>query len=196
MENNPPLRKWDITIACLIFMNLGIVVMKKGSRYREIFPNEKFGMLKIIRFSHTFNRRSYYDVECECGKLCTVRRRYLIEYKFPNCGCASRMSSNTYTNTDQEALEFKMNCIKNLSHWKGECLIWDGYINGKTPRMSFKNISIAVRRWIYEYYYKNEIGNKMFVTAICGNYKCINIKHIGLTTNGNSYLRNKRIRKV
>ena len=158
--------------------------MKKGSKFKQVEIGQKFGMLKVLAFSHYEKRRSHWYCECECKNIGFFSKKYLSDSKLANCGCISRLVAGSKNNrTMQESNDYKWDCIKNLSHWEGDCLIWDGYLKDKTPRMTFRNVAINVRRWIYLYYHKT-IPPKLFVCSACGNYKCINIKHIRTSTNG------------
>lgn len=157
--------------------------MKKGSKLDRDIIGKKFGLLKIVSFSHVFKRRSYWHCECECGTKLIMRKKDLQEKKNPSCGCINRTGSKFYITTQKEKEDFRWDRIKNLSHWEGECLIWDGFMHQKSPKMTTPDGETGVRRWIYQYY-NPEFNKKLFVTCKCKNYKCINIKHIGVSTNG------------
>jgi hypothetical protein len=158
--------------------------MKKGIKFKQTSAGDKFGLLTVLNFSHYKNRRSHWNCSCECGGIGIFSKKYLTDITNPNCGCIARKVAGTLiTRTDEESYKYKWNCIKNLSHYEGDCLIWDGYFLKQTPKMSFKNKVINVRRWIYFYFYP-ETDPKLFVCSVCSNYKCINIKHLRTSTNG------------
>lgn len=156
--------------------------MEKGSKFKQINPGDKFGLLTIIDFSHFSNRRSYWNCICECGKECIVRRKSLQEKKIPNCGCITQPHKGRFIIMDiKDSILHRWNCIRNLSHWEGECLIWEGHCekhkNLLTPSMSFSKTKVTVRRWIY-IQLKGVIPKGYRVYRTCNNGLCININHM------------------
>ena len=159
--------------------------MKKGQKLIKDISGMKFGMITVLEFSHTYNRRAWWICKCDCGKTFTTSRKDIAEKKNINCGCVPRINGGTGNcRTKEEQNQYRLNCIKNLSHWENTCLIWDGYIQrDTTPKMSTPNGGINVRRWLYLYYMKS-IPKGYGVWNTCGNLKCINYKHTRLSKNG------------
>ncbi|NDB49292.1 MAG: hypothetical protein EB042_04410 [Proteobacteria bacterium] len=63
--------------------------------------------------------------------------------------------------TKEEVNAYKWNCIHNLSHWEGDCHIWEGYMRkGITPKISIQGKVIGLRRWIYKNKVENVIKTK------------------------------------
>lgn len=61
----------------------------------------KFGMLKVVSFSHIDNNRSVWNVDCECGKSKKVRNGDLQKIK--SCGCYSISNLKKRTTTHGKA---------------------------------------------------------------------------------------------
>jgi len=178
-----------------IFTKSGI--MKKGSKGIKQVLGLKFGRLTVLSFSHYDKRRSYWNCICECGNTCVVKKRYLQECAKASCGCWPRKSVSSFCGIRslEEAKAHKMNCIMDLSHWENDCLIWDGYYEGKRPKTSFLNVAYLVKRllWIFN---KGEIPSKRTVINTYNNHKCININHLKLGYHNGKRKKNKKLRHV
>ena len=58
---------------------------------REDITGRKFGRLTAINFSHKDkNRKTYWDFECECGTIKTLRTDCVKGGKIQSCGCLKR----------------------------------------------------------------------------------------------------------
>lgn len=57
----------------------------------EDLTGKIFGKLTVLSKNNEFgdSNHSYWDCQCECGKITTVRRDALIEGKTKSCGCNS-----------------------------------------------------------------------------------------------------------
>jgi len=170
--------------------------MRKGQKFIKDISGIKKGMIKVISFSHYLKRRAYWHCLCECGNECILRRKDILEIKNISCGCWAREGrGNLQKRSLEEAKEYKINCIKNLSHWEGDCLIWDGYKHKKSPKTSFLNIVYSTKRllWIFEY---GSITKNKDVYSGCLNKSCINIKHLRLRENGTRNKEKQYIRYI
>ena len=159
--------------------------MLKGQKLIKDLSGLKFGHMTVIEFSHMYDNRAWWICKCDCGKIFNANRKYIIEKKDINCGCIPRANGGLGNcRTKEEETKYRINCIKNLSHWENTCLIWDGYIQGNTtPKMSTPEGGTSVRRWLYLYHMKS-IPKGFTVWNACGNLKCINYKHTRLSKNG------------
>lgn len=109
-----------------------------------------------------------------------------------SCGCVTRRSTGTYTErTYEEKKTHKINCLINLSHPEGNCRIWDGYYKEETPRASFLDKAMSVRKlmWIL---HNGDVPERSCVTNICMNKKCIELKHLYLIPKGG--VRGRRVK--
>ena len=59
----------------------------KGSGIIDL-TDKRFGKLKVIKLDKIVNRRSYWIVECECGKRKSVRGDTLRV--ITSCGCVKK----------------------------------------------------------------------------------------------------------
>lgn len=161
-----------------------LTMTAKGKSPKILNPGDKIGLLTILKYCYTLKKRSYWLCKCECGNEIILNRRLILERKNVDCGCVARINRGISINRSQkEKNEFRWNCIKNLSHWEGKCLIWEGYMQkGTTPGMSTPEGRTTVRKWIWEFF-KGK-SKKKFKTVTCGNLKCINIEHIKESDNG------------
>jgi len=154
--------------------------------YKKDIIGLKKGMITIVSFAYYFRkpgynyRRSYWNCICKCGNEVIFSRKHIFECKRLSCGCWPRLNAGVDSiRTPEECKKAKMDCILNMSHWEGECLIWDGYCDGKYPMTSYLNIKYVVGRliWIFE---KGSIPPKKYINHTCNCDKCINIKHLKL----------------
>ena len=170
--------------------------MRKGQKFIKDISGLKKGMIKVISFSHYLKRRAYWNCLCECGKECVLRRKDILETKDISCGCRAKGGKGRLEKRSlEESKEYKINCIMNLSHWEGNCLIWDGYKYHGIPKTSFLNVVYSAKRllWIFEY---GSVPRNKDVYSGCSNRDCINIKHLRLRENGTRNKENQYIRYI
>lgn len=68
----------------------------------EVVPNQKFGMLTIIREVEPKTDKKggkirYVECVCECGKICKVRLHALRQARVRSCGCLRAEATKKYT---------------------------------------------------------------------------------------------------
>ena len=63
---------------------------------REDLTGKKFCRLRVLGFSHTKARKSYWECKCSCGKFSTVRSDCLKSGETTSCGCAQRERAGEY----------------------------------------------------------------------------------------------------
>lgn len=84
------------------------------SRYEDL-TNRVFGKLIVLSKNNTFgdSNHSYWDCQCECGKITTVRKDALIEGKTRSCGCNSYRAAGIKNMDDLTGKKFgKLTVIK------------------------------------------------------------------------------------
>jgi hypothetical protein len=59
----------------------------------------KFGRLTVLGFSHKYRRASYFNVQCECGTVKTVRKDSLYTGRAVSCGCYHKEAVSEATKT-------------------------------------------------------------------------------------------------
>lgn len=67
--------------------------------------------------------------------------------------------------------------IRALCHEEGECLVWDGCLNGDSPRVTLDGAHRPVRQVMYE----RAIGQRRFnheVIHTCGTRNCVAPEHL------------------
>lgn len=74
----------------------------------EDLTGKIFGKLTVLSKNNEFgdSNHSYWDCQCECGKITTVRRDALIEGKTKSCGCNSYRMAGTKNMDDLTGKKF------------------------------------------------------------------------------------------
>lgn len=165
--------------------------MQKGCTLKKDIRGDKFGLLKVLEFSHIQKRRSFWKCQCDCGKQIITSRKHLLERGVKSCGCLPRQHSGGRGSSRswEECVQYKMNSIMNLSKWVRDCLVWTGcHDNNGFARTSFLNCAALVKDLIWFLNHGTVIG-KCRIVPICGNRSCINIKHLGVE----SYVRRNTV---
>lgn len=146
---------------------------------------KKFGLLTVLSYANKYKRRTWWKCQCDCGKTTIISRKILVEYCSPDrslsCGCIAKESKGPNGQVPiQEAALRKYQDLISFRKIKGKCWEWIGYKQkGKTPKTSWKNKSMGVRKCMY--LLMNGITwepNPVFTT--CGNLNCFNPEHITL----------------
>lgn len=168
---------------------------KRSYRKRDPRLNPRFqmegkeiGNIKVISFSHSSNRRSYWNCKCFCGELTVISRKNMTGKSVKNlsCGCMARKSPGPLRErTEQEKKEHKINCLINLSHQEGSCRIWDGYFHKVIPKATYLNVSYNVRALMWKLH-NGDIPKGCQVSNRCQNPKCIELKHLCLELKGSN----------
>ena len=47
----------------------------------------KYGLLTVIKYAYTKNKRAYWLCKCECGNFVIVKGKYLRNGDTKSCGC-------------------------------------------------------------------------------------------------------------
>lgn len=144
---------------------------------------KRFGLLTVISYSTIYNKRSWWRCRCDCGKECIISRRILTEYCSPrrplSCGCIAKQSKSAGNKVPiEEASLRKFQDLIRFRRINGDCWEWTGYKQkGKTPKTSWKNKSMGVRKCMY--LLMNGITHHSEpVYTSCGNLLCFNPEHI------------------
>lgn len=58
---------------------------------------QKFGMLFALDYSHTENKRRFYNCLCDCGIYTKVARKLLVRGDTKSCGCQWRLSNKKHS---------------------------------------------------------------------------------------------------
>lgn len=146
---------------------------------------KRFGLLTVIQYANKYKGISWWKCRCDCGQICIISRKILIEYCSPDrmlsCGCiAKEHKGNGEKVPIEEARLRKYQDLLAFRKMRGDCWEWTGYRqNGKTPKTSWKNKALTVRKCMY--LLMNDTSyepNPVFVK--CGNLLCFNPDHITL----------------
>ena len=146
---------------------------------------KKFGLLTVLNYVHKYNHRTFWKCKCECGSFTIICRKKLSDYCSENrklsCGCIAKESKGNGEKVDfEEACLRKYQDLISFRKINGSCWEWTGYKqNGKTPKTSWKNKSMSVRKCMYLLIHGTTYEcNPVFTT--CGNLNCFNPDHITL----------------
>jgi hypothetical protein len=146
---------------------------------------KRFGLLTVQGFASIYNKRSWWHCMCDCGKSCIISRKILTEYcsaKRPlSCGCVPKQWHSKQRQLPQEELALrKFHDLLKYRKITGECWEWTGYRGkGKTPRCSWKNKSMSVRKCMY-LIFNGTTYEPNYVYTTCGNLLCFNPDHLTL----------------
>lgn len=147
---------------------------------------KKFGLLTVCSFLNVIKKRSWWRCICDCGKETIISRKKLLDFcsdKRPlSCGCIAKQNGKAGLEFDHsEACLAKYQDLIRFREVKKDCWIWNGYRQrGKTPKTSFRNISMSVRRCMYMIS-NGVVDLKESVHTKCGNLYCFNPDHLTLT---------------
>jgi hypothetical protein len=159
-----------------------------GKGYKKIdfsIIGKKFGLLTVVDYVHKHNHRTYWKCRCDCGKFTIISRKIIADYCSPDrphsCGCIAKEHRGK-----KEMVPFEEACLRkyqdliSFRNKNGECWEWTGYRGqGKTPKTSWKNKSMSVRKCMYLLMHGSTYEpNPVFTT--CGNLLCFNPDHITL----------------
>ena len=59
----------------------------------------RYGRLTAIRCAYSKNGRQFWDFQCDCGSVCTIRKANATTGKTKSCGCLSREMSGERLST-------------------------------------------------------------------------------------------------
>lgn len=146
---------------------------------------KRFGLVVVKSFANIYKNRSWWNCICDCGKQCIISRKVLAEYcskKRPlSCGCIPKQwgGRNHALPKEELALRKYLDLLK-FRQIDRECWNWTGYKQkGKTPKTSWKNKGMTVRKCMYMLMNGVEYEpNPVFTT--CGNLLCFNPEHLTL----------------
>ena len=62
----------------------------KSNESLDDLVGKKFEMLTVLSFSHGNENASFWNVQCDCGNLKTVRRSSLVRHTQISCGCYNK----------------------------------------------------------------------------------------------------------
>jgi len=143
----------------------------------------RFGLLVVISYANTYNKRTWWRCKCDCGKQCIISRKILTDYCSPrrqlSCGCIAKQTKGRENKVPiEEASLRKFQDLLKFRKINRECWEWTGYKQkGKTPKTSWKNKSMGVRKCMYLLMNGTTYEpNPVFTT--CGNLMCFNPDHI------------------
>ncbi len=146
---------------------------------------KSFGMLIVLEYVNIYKGRSWWRCRCECGKECIMSRKMLMEYCSPrrplSCGCIAKQWKDANNKLPPEELALrKYQDLMNFRKINQDCWEWTGYKQkGKTPKTSWKNQGMSVRKCMYMLINGLEYEPKPVFT-ICGNLLCFNPDHLTL----------------
>lgn len=156
--------------------------------YKEIdfsIIGKKFGLLTVTDYVHKHNHRTFWKCKCDCGSFTIISRKKLADYcssdRPHSCGCiAKEHKGKNQEITFEESSLRKYQDLISFRQKKGDCWEWTGYRqNGKTPKTSWKNKSMTVRKCMYLLINGSKYEpNPVFTT--CGNLLCFNPDHLTL----------------
>lgn len=93
--------------------------MSKGKRVK-VKPGDRFGRLTIIKeVTGRINKRRYFQCECDCGNIKTIRLDGLTRGKVVSCGCFN-LERSVEANTKHGLCKDRI--YKIWSGMKGRCL--------------------------------------------------------------------------
>lgn len=146
---------------------------------------KRFGLLVVESYANKYNKRTWWKCKCDCGRWCIISRKKLTEYcskKRPlSCGCIAKQWGGIKNPISLEESSLrKFQDMMKFRKIKGDCWEWTGYLQkGKTPRTSWKNKAMSVRKCMYLLMNGTTYEpNPVFTT--CGNLLCFNPDHITL----------------
>lgn len=156
--------------------------------YKEIdwsIIGKKYGLLTILNYVHKCNHRTWWKCKCDCGNFTIISRKKLGDYCSPerplSCGCIAKESKGRKGKVDiEESCLRKYQDLISFREISGKCWNWTGYKqNGKTPKCSWKNKSMTVRKCMYLLIHGTLYEpNPVYTT--CGNLNCFNPEHLTL----------------
>lgn len=72
----------------------------------ELTPGQRFGRLVVIRRNKYFGQylkkkeyHQFYDMQCDCGNVVTVRKYHLVSHNTQSCGCLLKEYNNSKKKT-------------------------------------------------------------------------------------------------
>lgn len=146
---------------------------------------KKYGLLTILEYANINKKRTWWKCQCDCGEICYMSRKTLVEYCSPNrklsCGCIPKEHAGNGNKVPiEESSLRKYYDLMAFKDIQGDCWEWTGYKQkGKTPKTSWKNKSMSVRKCMYLLMNDTTYEpNPVFTT--CGNLLCFNPDHITL----------------
>ena len=154
---------------------------------------KKFGLLTIESYIGIEKHRTWWNAICDCGNKTKISRKVLGDYCSPDrplsCGCIAKEHQGPLKGPIpfEEACLRKYQDLMAMTKKEGNCLIFTGYLQGgKTPRTSWKDKAISVRKCIY-LIMNATTYEPNHVHASCRNILCVNPEHIVLGRPPNRY---------
>lgn len=65
----------------------------------NFFINKTFGRLKVIKFAFKKYDHNYFECQCSCGNIKTVRDYNLEKGATKSCGCITKTHGQTHSTT-------------------------------------------------------------------------------------------------
>lgn len=145
-----------------------------------------FGLLVVKEFVKKVGRRTWWKCQCTCGNFCIIKRKILVEYcsqkRSLSCGCEPKQwgGNNCLPLPYEELCYRKYLDLMKFKRINGDCWEWTGYLGrGVTPRTSFRNVAMSVRKCMYMITRLIENLSEIVYTT-CGNLLCFNPDHLTL----------------
>ena len=91
---------------------------------REDITGQRFGRLVALEFSHKDkNRKTYWDFQCDCGNIKTLRTDTVKNGSIQSCGCLKREQDNINLNRTGSQPKYEdIGALKDCalySRWRG-----------------------------------------------------------------------------
>lgn len=167
-------------------------------KLRNDLTGRKFGRLKVIEFSHSKNRRSYWLCLCSCGNKKAIRSDQLTGGRTKSCGCLNidklklgRNHSHGYSKTKLYAVYYAMRarCYsktnKDFNRYGGRgikiCEEWLG-----------KEGFLTFRSWALQNGYKE--GLSIDRIDVDGDYEPNNCRWVDFKTQSRNKSNNRKIK--
>jgi hypothetical protein len=58
-----------------------------GGKSHKDMTGQRFGMLEVLSYSHTRNKRAYWHCRCDCGREIVTEGKAMRQGKTKSCGC-------------------------------------------------------------------------------------------------------------
>ena len=180
---------------------------KKGQfvNMREDITGHRFGMLTALNFSHKDNRRkTYWDFQCDCGNIKTLRTDCVKSGRIQSCGCLKKKQDEI--NLNREGSKPTKYDSDGLSHhtlyskWLGMKRRCYDVHNSRYENYGGRGIKIC-EEWLYsfkafyEWSMKNGWEEGLQIDRIDndGNYEPSNCRYVSLKVNCNNRSTTRKI---
>jgi len=142
---------------------------------------KRFGLLTVLSYANKYKKRTWWNCICDCGKTCIISRKMLMDKcsdrRKLSCGCIPKQAKNGGEKVSyEESAHRKYLDLLRFRKIDNGCWNWTGYKQKNTPKTSWKNKVISVRRCIY--LIVNGLEECDAVYSDCGNLDCFNPEHL------------------